>query len=100
MQRIRLAGTPLERGRQYGRVAATLIHRCLASYREVFEQRAGLEWNAALAHARRFVHDIEAFRPDILDEMRGIADGAGVPFDAILVLNCRSELMFAAARSK
>ena len=32
--------------------------------------------------------------------MRGIADGAGVPFDAILVLNCRSELMFAAARSK
>jgi isopenicillin-N N-acyltransferase-like protein len=32
--------------------------------------------------------------------MRGIADGAGVPFDAVLVLNCRSELMFAAATRK
>src|SRR5690348_2164818 len=32
--------------------------------------------------------------------MRGIADGAGVPFDAIPVPNCRSALMFAAARKQ
>lgn len=100
MQRIRVAGAPLERGRQYGRAGAPLIARCVTSYREVFEQRAGVNWSAAVAHARTFVRDIEAFMPEALDEMRGIADGAGVPFDAVLVLNCRSELMFAAARSK
>jgi isopenicillin-N N-acyltransferase-like protein len=32
--------------------------------------------------------------------MCGIAEGAAVSFDAILVLNCRSELMFAAARKR
>jgi isopenicillin-N N-acyltransferase like protein len=100
MQRIRVAGAPLDRGRQYGRAAAPLIARCLAAYRDVFEHRAGLDWNAAVAHARTFAGDIAAFMPDALAEMRGIADGAGVPFDAVLVLNCRSELMFAAARSK
>ena len=76
------------------------MHRAIAAYRDVFEHRAGLEWSAAIAHAHTFVGDIEGFSPDALEEMRGIADGAGVPFDAILVLNCRSELMFAAARSK
>jgi isopenicillin-N N-acyltransferase-like protein len=100
MQRIAVEGAPLERGRQYGRAAATLIHRCLAAYRDVFEHRAGLQWSAAVAHARTFVPDIEAFMPDALQEMDGIAEGAGVPFETVLVLNCRSELMFAAARSK
>jgi isopenicillin-N N-acyltransferase-like protein len=53
----------------------------------------------ALAQAKRFLPHIEAFSPPILEEMRGIADGAGVPLDAVLALNCRSELMFSAARA-
>jgi isopenicillin-N N-acyltransferase-like protein len=100
MDRISIAGTPLARGQQYGRQAARLVHRAVAAYRDVFEHRAGLDWAAAVAHARSFAPDIERFLPDALAEMRGIADGAGVPFEAVLVLNCRSELMFAAARSK
>ena len=100
MDRVTVHGAPRGRGRQYGRLAARHVHRAIAAYRDVFEQRAGLEWGAAVAHAHRFVPAIEDFAPDSLEEMRGIADGAGVPLDAILVLNCRSELMFAAARSK
>ena len=100
MQRIAVAGAPAARGRAYGRAAAALIRHGIASYRDVFEHRAGLAWDDALAHARTFVPAIEAFAPQSLAEMRGIADGAGVPFDAILVLNCRSELMFAAARKR
>ena len=100
MDRITVHGSPSARGRQYGRTAAARIDRGIAAYREVFEHRAGLAWDAAVAHARTFVTPIEHFAPECLDEMRGIADGAGVPFDAILVLNCRSELMFAAARSR
>lgn len=100
MQRIRVEGAPAERGRQYGRAAAHLIRHGIASYRGVFEQRAGLAWDAAVAHALTFVPAIERFAPDSLQEIRGIAEGAGVPFEAILVLNCRSELMFAAARRR
>jgi isopenicillin-N N-acyltransferase-like protein len=100
MKRIAVEGAPAERGRQYGRLAASLIHRCIASYRDVFEHRAGLAWPAAVAHAKRFVEAIGDFAPASLEEMRGIADGAGVPLEAILVLNCRSELMFAAAQRR
>ena len=100
MQRVSVQGAPLERGRQYGRAASALIRRCLVAYRDVFEHRAGLRWNDAIAHAATFLPDIESFMPDALQEMRGIADGAAIPFEAVLVLNCRSELMFAAARSK
>jgi isopenicillin-N N-acyltransferase-like protein len=100
MDRIAVEGGPLSRGRQYGQLAAERIRHCVARYQDVFEQRAGLAWPAAVAHARSFVGAIEAFAADSLEEMRGIADGAGVPFDAILVLNCRSELMFAAARKR
>jgi len=100
MQRIAIDGAPLARGRQYGRLAAPLIRRCIAAYRDVFASRAGLQWDAAVAHARTFVGAIGDFAPESLQEMRGIAEGAGVPFDAVLVLNCRSELMFAAARRR
>lgn len=100
MERISVEGTPSARGRQYGKLAARQVHQCIAAYRDVFEHRAGLDWKAAIAHARTFVDDIERFAPAAIEEMRGIAEGASVPFDAILVLNCRSELMFAAARSK
>lgn len=100
MDRIAVEGTPRARGRQYGARAASLVHRCIAAYRAVFEQRAGLPWDDAVAHARRFLPAIEAFCPDALEEIRGIAEGAAVPVESILVLNCRSELMFAAARQK
>jgi isopenicillin-N N-acyltransferase-like protein len=100
MERIRVCGAPAVRGREYGRLASGRIARCIAAYRDLFEHRAGLDWPTAVAHARTYIEPIAAFAPRSLAEMRGIADGAGVPFDAILVLNCRSELMFAAARKQ
>ena len=100
MDRIPVHGTPLARGRQYGQLASARIQRSIAAYREVFEKRAGLPWNDAVEHARMFIAPIEDFLPEALHEMRGIAEGAGVPFETILALNCRSELMFAAARER
>jgi isopenicillin-N N-acyltransferase-like protein len=100
MQRLAVHGAPAARGRQYGELAAARIRRAIDAYREVFEHRAGLAWPQAIAHARAFVPPIADFAPDSLAEMHGIAEGAGVPFEAILVLNCRSELMFAAARRR
>jgi isopenicillin-N N-acyltransferase-like protein len=100
MNRIATSGPPAVRGRQYGQLAERAIKRCIAAYGEIFEARVGLNWNSAISHARTFLSAIEDFAPDAMEEMRGIANGAGVPFDAILVLNCRSELMFSAASRK
>jgi isopenicillin-N N-acyltransferase-like protein len=97
VERIVVRGDPYARGWQYGLQGRPKIHRALALYQEAFRHRAALEWEAALVLARAFTRDIAAFSPDALQEMRGIADGADVGLDAILALNCRSELMFAAA---
>jgi isopenicillin-N N-acyltransferase-like protein len=44
--------------------------------------------------ARRFVSVIADFDPDYVEEMRGIAEGANVPLEAVVTVNCRTEMMF------
>ena len=38
---------------------------------------------------------IRAYRPDLIEEMEGIAEGAGLDFGTILLMNARTEVMFA-----
>lgn len=94
--RIRVAGTALERGRQYGAQAARLIGRSADAYRGIFEQYAGWDWATVTRHARTFVPAIEAYRGHLLEEMEGIAAGAELGFEDVLALNVRTEVMFAA----
>ncbi len=44
--------------------------------------------------ARRFVSVIADFDPDYIEEMRGIAEGARVPLEGVVTVNCRTEMMF------
>jgi isopenicillin-N N-acyltransferase-like protein len=91
-----LRGTPYERGRRYGDLARDRVLRSLALYRDVFAFRAGLDWRAAVAMAAAYEVSIREYAPDCVDEMRGLADGAGVSLGDIMALNARSEIMFAA----
>jgi isopenicillin-N N-acyltransferase like protein len=91
-----LRGTPYERGHRYGELARARIERSIAVYRNVFAFRAQLEWARAVMLAEAYEQSIGEFAPDCLDEMRGVADGAGVTRGDIMALNARSELMFAA----
>lgn len=100
MPKILVRGTPYERGRQYGEGAAELIRQSLAFYRQVFQHRAHLDWPTAVSLAAGYRAEIAAFSPSILQELDGIADGAGVERGDILALNARSELMFAGARAR
>ena len=94
--RVRVSGTALERGRQYGDQAAERIRRNVNVYRAVFEHYAGWDWSTVVEHAASYEPAIEAYRPHFLDEMRGIAEGAGLPYIHVLALNVRTEIMFAA----
>jgi len=96
--RIVARGAPFARGEQYGAQARSRIEHCIRCYQALFVLRAGLDWPTALQHARRFEPAIDAFAPECIEEMRGIAQGAGASYDNILALNCRSELLFAALR--
>ena len=94
--RIRVAGTPFERGRQYGAQARPQVHRSVQAYQRVFAHYAGWDWPRVRQEAAGFEAPIGAFRPAYLDEMRGIAEGAGLGLADVLAINVRTEVMYAA----
>lgn len=93
---VTAAGPPRLRGEQYGEQAAERIARSVAHYRKVFADLAGLSWSETLARADNLEPALKAYDADTLEEIRGIADGAGQPVGAIVALNCRTELMYPA----
>lgn len=94
---LSLAGTPLERGRQYGAAAAPLVRHSIASYASLFAYRRGLNWAEVGALALAYLPLLEELMPDLVAEMRGVAQGAGVGFAEIVALNARTELLAGAA---
>jgi isopenicillin-N N-acyltransferase-like protein len=94
--RIRVQGGPFERGQQYGVQAAGRIRKSVEIYRRVFQHYAGWDWGQVTAHAGAYAAPIAAYRAHFIDEMRGIAAGAGLAFEDVLALNVRTEIMFAA----
>jgi len=92
MPLVEIAGAPRERGRQYGEQARDQIERSIGWYRDQFAETAKLSWAAICEHAPRWEPLVEAYLPDALEEIRGIAEGSGVGYEEILALNGRGEL--------
>lgn len=93
---IRLSGTPYERGLKHGTLAKERIAKLIETYKLLFDKEAHIEWEDALEKAARYyVEPIAQYRPDLIEEMRGIAEGSGQSFETIVLINSRSEIMFA-----
>lgn len=93
---VRVGGGPRERGRQYGEQARERVRRSIEAYDLVFDHYAGWRWEDVRREAARYTEPIEAFGERYLEEIRGIAEGAGVAFEDVLGINVRTEVMFAA----
>ena len=91
---IECAGTPYEIGFAHGSGAAEEIHGNITMYTDFFKDRANLSWEQARKRASAFIPVLTAKYPEILEEMKGIAEGAGhgLVMEDILTLNARSEL--------
>ncbi|GHC38147.1 C45 family autoproteolytic acyltransferase/hydolase [Aidingimonas halophila] len=92
MQLTELHGDRHTIGEIHGSMHADRIHHGMAVYDRLFHDFVGLDWQTARHQARRFLPAIERHFPAILDEIEGLARGAGVDADDILTLNCRSEI--------
>src|ERR1700744_3241516 len=84
---IEISGPPRERGRAYGESARALVDRAGAYYQEAFAASSGLGWAGVLGEAGRWRPVVEAAAPQLLEEMDGIAEGAGRRPEEILALN-------------
>src|SRR5215468_9323225 len=92
---IDLSGSPRERGRTHGRAAADRLRVGARMYAESL-LKSGVDWAELERRAEAMVPSIEAFDPTYVEEMRGIAEGAGEPFAAVVLMNARTELVAAA----
>ncbi|HET9072232.1 MAG TPA: C45 family peptidase [Acidimicrobiales bacterium] len=93
---IRVGGGPRQRGRAYGEAARDRVRISREAYEEAFGRTAGWTWAQARDAAAAYLAPVEAAFPQYLEEMRGIAEGAGLPFEDVLTLNTRTEVMYAA----
>jgi isopenicillin-N N-acyltransferase-like protein len=89
---VYLEGSHGEMGVQLGRDRASQVHSMIEMYRRLFVEagvKLGLDnWEEAILHAHKYLPFAEESTPQYVEEMRGIAEGAGAEFDDVLVLNC------------
>ena len=91
---IHLSGTPYEQGLQHGGQLQERIEHNLEVYFDRFLREGGLSREEVLARARRYAVAIDAQNGAYYDGMRGIAYGSGVPFEEIVALNVRYEILY------
>lgn len=95
---FRIAATdPRERGRQLGSAAGDLVQGTLEFYSRYLQDFAGLRWPAVRKVAARFRAPIAAYDVAILEEIEGLAEGAGIAVEDVLAINARTEIMFGVA---
>lgn len=87
------APSPFARGVQYGQQASKEIQLCIETYRTRFADTRNLSWEAAREISWKFVPYIEEGMPDMLEELKGVAEGAQADLGDLMVLNCRYEIL-------
>ena len=93
---VKVGGSARDRGRAYGEQARERIALSISAYREVFHAYAGWDWSQVRREAGRYEAPITGYDRRYVEEMRGIAEGAGVDLEDVLSINVRTEVMFSA----
>ncbi|MGB9700563.1 MAG: C45 family autoproteolytic acyltransferase/hydrolase [Thermodesulfobacteriota bacterium] len=91
---VSLKGTPKEIGSQYGSACREMIKKNIDLYFRLFKYYANLNYQQACQLAQSFIPVIQKFDPELIEEIEGIAAGAGVAKAEVLAINVRTELMY------
>ncbi|HKI63185.1 MAG TPA: C45 family peptidase [Burkholderiales bacterium] len=89
---IDATGTARERGRIHGGSAKQRVAHSVATYARLFAF-CGIDWGDAQRRAAPFREAIGALGGELLEEIEGIAEGAGRQINEILALNVRTEIL-------
>jgi isopenicillin-N N-acyltransferase-like protein len=90
---VTLRGTPFEIGHAFGRQARSRILLHLENQKAVVAAARPHDpewWRRAV---RAYLEPFETFAPHVVEEMHGLAYGAGLAIEEVLLLNVRDELV-------
>ncbi|MCA9515729.1 MAG: hypothetical protein KC635_12355, partial [Myxococcales bacterium] len=86
---LRLVGSPREMGRAHGQALATEIGRAIEAYRGYGGEQGVAR---AVGRAEDTARAADLFDEAALDELRGVAEGSGIPFPTLLAYNLDAAL--------
>ncbi|RJP48573.1 MAG: hypothetical protein C4586_08870 [Anaerolineaceae bacterium] len=87
---IEVSGSHHEMGRQIGEAARVQVQNSVSNARILIDAAYNtleLAWDGAKIQSRKYLPFAEERYPQYVDELRGVAEGANIPFDDIMVLN-------------
>ncbi|KAB2338044.1 hypothetical protein F7731_00220 [Cytobacillus depressus] len=95
MKKLVLEGSAKKIGIQHGLNGKNEVLHSLETYEKLFYGYRQINWKEAKEIALHHLNAIEKYDFHLIEEMEGVAEGAGVDFEDILVLNTRSEIALA-----
>jgi len=87
---IHVYGSHRQMGRQIGEACREQVEHGIENARKLLEaahEQLQLTWEGAQIQARKYVPFAEERYPQYVDELKGIAEGANVPFDDVCAVN-------------
>jgi len=99
---IEVSGSPYEAGLQYGEKCKAQISRFIEE--EFFHAPPATRWSKwadtrdsrkdVLKGVKKFIPYIESYSPETAEEAQGIAEGSGVSYEEIMLVELHEERMF------
>jgi isopenicillin-N N-acyltransferase-like protein len=91
---VELGGSNYEIGLGHGAFFKKEVASIVQSLLAEAQARTGMSKDSICSVVLRYMPLLQANAPHLIDEIRGIAEGAGVPFQLALLLNHRHEFMY------
>ena len=92
---ISVKGKPFDCGQQYGSQAQKIIQKNMAVYFDMWHTLWGAGREEILERSRILIPVIGEYDADMLEELEGLARGAGLSLEEVTALNARYEINFA-----
>ena len=89
---VEISGSPRERGRMYGEKARERILLSAGLYTDQLH-RLGFDDANIERLVTAFLPRVREWAPDLVTEMEGVAEGAGIGLSAIVLINARTEVL-------
>jgi predicted choloylglycine hydrolase len=91
---VEISGSPRERGRAHGESIRALIQARDARWRHEIEADCGQPADQLIERflaETRFLPAVQRWTPELLDEVAGVAEGSGLPYERILACQLMDE---------
>ena len=92
IQHLAVNGSASARGVRIGELTRDKVAHSLETYKRLFAL-CDISWSQATQKGLNYLEAVSALSPTYVEELQGLASGAGVEFESLLALNCRTEIL-------